>query len=319
MKIQEAAVCGMIILFLVLPGWVGERSAGAVEGSSSRVSHDPVNAPENDPLMIMGFLDRLKAQDSKERKLLEGLGALLSSTQEIDYDTERTIGESLALEAFHRYGLPVDDEELQQYVNVVGVAVARNSLRPGIPYRFVVVDSPLQNAFACPGGIIFISSGLIRTMNTEAQLACVLAHEVAHVGHKHALQSIRRAQFFEGLGKISAVSMKGEKGKQFQSVIGDLQTVLFDRGLDRDMEFEADLSAMETAYRTGYGPNGMIEVLRELRNIESASERKGSWFSTHPDTGQRIDRCLAQLKQYPDWKDMAQLPDRFYQYKKRLK
>jgi beta-barrel assembly-enhancing protease len=247
-------------------------------------------------------------------KLLEGVGTLLSSSKEIDYESERTIGESLALEGFNRYGLPVKNNTLQTYINLVGTAVARNSLRPGIPYRFVVVESPLQNAFSCPGGIIFLSSGLLKSIRTEAQLACVLAHEVGHVGHKHALKSIQRARFFEGIGKITATTMKGDKGRQYESMIGDLQTTLFDRGLDKNMEFEADMAGMETAYRTGYDPSGMLEVLQELQRIESKSQKAGSWFSTHPPLDQRIERCMNKLNTYPDHNDLVKLPQRYVSY-----
>jgi len=259
-----------------------------------------------------------KTRTERRLDLLKGIGTLLSSTQEIDYQSERTIGESLALEGFRRYGMPVKDQLLQKYVNLVGTAVARNSRRPGLPYRFVMVESPLQNAFSCPGGIIFLSSALLKTIHTEAQLACILAHEVAHVGHKHALQSIQRARFFQGVGKITAASMKGEKGQQYGAMIGDLQTVLFDRGLDQNMEFEADLSGMETAYRTGYGPNGMIEVLVELKRLEARSQKRGSWFSTHPPLNQRIGKCENEMRRYRDWRNMAHLPNRFSWYKKRV-
>lgn len=261
---------------------------------------------------------REKSRLERRFDLLQGIGTLLSSTGEIDYKSERTIGESLALEGFKRYGMPVNDPEFQRYVNLVGTAVARNSQRSTIPYRFVVVESSLQNAFSCPGGIIFLSSALIRTIRSEAQLACILAHEVAHVGHKHALQSIKRARFFQGVGKITATTMKGEKGKQFESMIGDLQTILFDKGLDQNMEFEADLTAMETAYRTGYDPNGMIEVLKELKRLESRSQKKGSWFSTHPSLEQRIERCKSRLGRYQDWANLTKLPERFFKYQKRI-
>jgi len=247
----------------------------------------------------------------RQRNILEGIGSILASSGEIDYESERTIGESLALEGFHRYGMPVDNHPLQKYVNLVGHAVAHNSLRPGIPYRFVVVKSSLQNAFSCPGGIIFISSELLNTIKTEAQLACILAHEVAHVGHRHALKSIQRARFFQGVGKITAATMKGDKGKQFGAMIQDLQSILFDRGLDQNMEFEADLTGMETAYRTGYSPNGMIEILTALKRLEAGSQKQGSWFSTHPPLNQRISRCKNQLRRYQDWENMAQLPGRF--------
>ena len=277
-----------------------------------------VRTNDTAPVQLAGLLDKLLDPKSKESKMLSGAVSILGSASEMDYKSERTIGESLALEGFRRYGLPVKDKALQEYVNLVGNAVARNSVRPNIPYNFVVVESPLQNAFSCPGGIIFISSGLLKTIQSEDQLAGVLAHEVAHVGHKHALKSIQRAQFFNGVGKITAATMEGKKGKEFENMIGGLQETLFDKGLDQNMEFEADKSALETAYRTGYDPNGFVEVLKKLQGIQSRSTQKGSWFSTHPPLGQRIGKCQAQLGRYPDGKTLAHLPDRFRQYQKRL-
>lgn len=269
-------------------------------------------------LQFAGLLDKLMDPDSKENKILTGAVSVLGSTSEIDYKSERTIGESLALEGFRRYGLPVKDNSLQEYVNLVGTAVARNSDRPEIPYNFVVVDSPLQNAFSCPGGIIFVSAGLLKTVQSEDQLAGILAHEVAHVGHKHALKSIQRAQLFNGVGKITSATMEGQKGKQFEDMIGGLQDTLFDKGLDQNMEYEADASAMDTAYRTGYDPGGLIQVLIELKRIQAASTQKGSWFSTHPPLQQRIRNCQDQLRRYPDARTLAHLPDRFNRYKKTM-
>ena len=282
------------------------------------VDHQPPKANDKAPVQLAGLLDKLLDPESKESKMLSGAVSVLGSTSEIDYKSERTIGESLALEGFRRYGMPVKDRALQEYVNLVGNAVARNSARPNIPYNFVVVDSPLQNAFSCPGGIIFVSSGLLKTIKSEDQLAGILAHEVAHVGHKHALKSIQRAQFFNGVGKITAATMEGKKGKEFENMIGGLQDTLFDKGLDQTMEFEADTSAMDTAYRTGYDPNGLVQVLKELKRIQSKSTQKGSWFSTHPPLGQRIQNCQDQLRRYPDAKTLAHLPDRFHQYQKRI-
>ena len=158
----------------------------------------------------------------------------------------------------------------------------------------------------------------MKTIQSEDQLAGVLAHEVAHVGHKHALKSIQRAQFFNGVGKITAATMEGKKGKEFENMIGGLQETLFDKGLDQSMEFEADRSALETAYRTGYDPNGFVDVLKELKGIQSRSTQKGSWFSTHPPLAQRISNCENQLRRYPDAKTLAHLPDRFKEYQKRI-
>ena len=262
--------------------------------------------------VLAGFLDSLGDPNSKESKMLLGAKNVLSSSQQMDYKSERAIGERLAVEGFRRYGMPVQNAALQHYVNLVGLAVATNSPRPNIPYRFVVVDSQVQNAFACPGGIIFITSALTKTMQTESQLACILAHEVGHVALRHALKSIQRSQFFSGVGQITAANMKGDKGAQFESMIGDMQNVLFDKGLDQNMEYEADASAMETAYRTGYNPAGLPQTLDALLKQEAGATKKGSWFSTHPPLPSRISKNAAQLKRYPDFKTMAVLAESRY-------
>ena len=256
-------------------------------------------------------LQKLADPESKERKILQGTTKVLSSAQDMDYPTERVIGESLALEGLQRFGKPVSNESLQQYVNLVGNAVAANSKRSTIPYRFAVLDSPVQNAFAAPGGVIFISKAMLGVLENESELAAVLAHEVGHVAGKHAIRSIRRAQFLEGVGTITAANMKGASGKQFESMIGDLQSVLFDKGLDKEMEFEADAAAMETTYRTGYDPRAMISVLKKLQKVQASSEKKGSWFSTHPPLDERIERLEALLKNYPDAGSLAKVKERF--------
>jgi len=262
-----------------------------------------------------GFFDKIQKfadPESKERKIFSGATQVLSSSKEIDYPTERIIGESLALEGLQRFGNPVKNESLQKYVNLVGNAVAVNSKRATIPYQFAVLDSPVQNAFAVPGGIIFVSRALVSILDDESELAAVLAHEVGHVSAKHALKSTQRAQFFEGVGTITAASVRGDKGKKFASAIGDMQTVLFDKGLDKDMEFEADQAAMETNYRTGYDPAAMIRVLEKLQKVEATSkDKKGSWFSTHPPLAERITRLKAQLHKYPGYSSLASVRDRF--------
>ena len=256
-------------------------------------------------------LQKLADPASKERKILSGATQVLSSAKDVDYSTERTIGESLALEGLQRFGMPVNNELLQQYVNLVGNAVARNSKRSTIPYQFAVLDSRVQNAFAAPGGVIFISRALLGVLGSEAELAAVLAHEVGHVAGKHALKSTQRAQFLEGVGTITAATMKADKGKKFESLIGDLQSVLFDKGLDKGMEFEADLASMETLYRTGYDPSALIGVLEKLQKLEASSDKKGSWFSTHPPLDERIARLKGQLKKYPDYATLAKVQGRF--------
>lgn len=275
------------------------------------------------PALAFNLNKFLKSDDKSEDddqlgNILKGTGNILASQQKMDYKSEFAIGESLALEGFRRYGLPVKNKALQNYVNLVGNSVARNSNRPRIPYYFVIVDSELHNAFACPGGIIFVSSALMALMDDEAELAAVLSHEVAHVSHKHALQSLKRAKLMQGVGQVTAASMKGDEGKKVQEMIGGLQTILFDKGLDKNMEYEADASSLAFSYRTGYDPRGMERVLRKLKQKQKGAKEKGSWFSTHPPLESRISKVKTQGRGYADASSMAQVKPRFGRYKAML-
>ena len=209
-----------IILGFTLGVWAQGNSYAASQGKAvfpeDRSLNENTSLSQREPVRIAGLFDKLLDPNSKEGKILQGATSILGSTGEIDYNSERTIGESLALEGFGRYGMPVKNSALQKYVNLVGMSVARNSLRPEIPYSFVVIDSPLQNAFACPGGIIFISSGLLNTIETEAQLAGILAHEVAHVGHKHALKTIQRPAFSKVQGKSPRQPWREKRGNSLR-------------------------------------------------------------------------------------------------------
>jgi predicted Zn-dependent protease len=271
-------------------------------------------------LDIFKLLDpKDESKDMKKAKsIFQGASSILAGSTELDDKSERIIGESLALEGIKHYGLPIENNQLQKYVNLVGTAVARNGVRPLIPYQFVVIESPVYNAFSCPGGIVFISSVLMKAMADEAQLAGVLSHEVSHVGHKHALTSLKRAKFLEGVGKITAATMSEDKGKELQGIIGSLQEVLFDKGLDQQMEYEADLSGMETAYRSGYDPQGFIRVLEMLQTKEASARKQGSWFSTHPPLFSRIAKCTERMNRYPDASKMARVKNRFLQYGQQL-
>lgn len=253
---------------------------------------------------------------NKIKNIFNGTKDIVASQRDIDYDSEFTIGQSLALEGFQRFGLPEKNDRLQNYVNTVGKAVARNATRPDIPYYFVVVNSSIYNAFACPGGIIFVSSELVKHMNSEAELAGVLAHEVGHVSLRHALNTIKRGKFFDGLGKISEATMKGKDSKKVHDIVNGLQDVLFEKGLDKNLEYEADLAALETAYNTGYNPQAFIRVLKMLHTKEKTDNKKGSWFSTHPPLTQRMARCNDMMKKYPDSKNLAEVSKRFLEYRK---
>jgi len=261
------------------------------------------------------------AQKKKEDKKsgleqLFNIGAVvLQATREmmpINYEEERALGQSVAMEVMARHNGGYPNDDLQVYVNKVGLSIARYSDRPNIPYHFAVLNSEKANAFACPGGYIFITAGLVKLIKDEAELAGVLAHEIAHVTEKHALTTIQRNRVLQGIGRITMAALKKDPTlvNQLTSLTTD---VLFNRGVDKEMEFEADRKGTEYTYRTGYDPGGLMRFIRTLQ--EYKGKKQSVWFSTHPDTGDRISKLETKvLPVYGRTKGLAANKERFQRY-----
>ncbi len=221
-------------------------------------------------------------------------GQLTGAFAPMPVETERAIGGSIAVQSLHQQGQLHPSEELQEYVNLVGRAVAENSPRAGFPFAFGVVDREDVNAWAAPGGYIFVTAGLLREMENEAQLAGVLGHEIAHVTEGHLLSIIRRSQRLAGLTDLAEVAA-GRDMSQVRNAVNVGTTTLFERGFDQNMEFDADAAGMEYAALTGYDPQGLVRYLRVLR--ARAGERGGGWLTaTHPPLERRIQRLEARLQ-----------------------
>lgn len=219
----------------------------------------------------------------------------------------RALGECLSLACFQKYGSPHANDDIQKYTSLVGNAVVRNLVNPNHSYHFVVIDSPQYSTFGFPGGIIVISSTLFKSLKTESELACILAHEVSHVHSKHALYSIDKS-------KLTA-----DKGKDnFNSIITQLQSILFEKGLSSTYEFEADKAGMKLAYRTGYNPDGLQKSLERLVSEKTKKQTAGHWITAHPACSDRISGCKKALKQYPDYATMAVNSDRFVSFRNKI-
>ncbi len=256
--------------------------------------------PKQDPQQqqggLIGLGESLGIFDEKTSKVLkQGVGTL-QAFQPIGYEEEKAIGGSLAIEVFDKFGGMHPDATLQKYVNLVGQAVAEVSDRSDIPYHFAVVNTEQPNAFAAPGGYVFVSAGLLRMLENEAQLAGVLGHEIAHITQKHALSTLQRSKVLSGLSGLTMAAMDKDSGL-FDNVINEVSNVLFTRGLDKELEFEADKFGTEFAFRTGYQPAG----LKEFLNVLSASRGKGGsiFLSTHPSPRDRNARLMQILPRYP--------------------
>ena len=193
------------------------------------------------------------------------------------------------------------DEKLQAYVQQVGERVARNSHRSQLNYTFTVVDSPDINAFALPGGYIYIHRGLLAYLGSEAELAAVLGHEVGHVTARHSVQQQSQSTAWGLLGQAVAIGTGVGAAGDVTGLVGNA----FVRGYGRDMELEADGLGAQYLARSGYDPQAMIQVVKVLKNQEDfardqAAERgeaqpSGGYhglFDTHPDNDRRLQQVL---------------------------
>lgn len=191
----------------------------------------------------------------------------------------------------------VQDAEINRYVNVLGDSIARLADDRGIDYTFYVVNAAEVNAFAVPGGYIYVNRGLIERTQNLSQLAGVLGHEIAHVVRRHSVQQMEKAQG-ANLGVILGCTLINVCGSQAaQAAIQVGGSALFAK-FGRDDEREADRDAVVNVVRTGIHPRGVPEMfqilLAEKSRNPSAVE---SWFSTHPGEEERIQETQAVIGQ----------------------
>ncbi|MFQ5450526.1 MAG: M48 family metalloprotease [Nitrospinaceae bacterium] len=244
---------------------------------------------------LIGLGESLGIFDKKTSKILKQSVTTLKAFQPIGYEEEKAIGGSLAVEVFNRFGGMYLNPRLQRYITLVGKSVAEVSGRPDIDYFFAVLNTEQANAFATPGGYVFVSVGLLRLLKNEAQLAGVLGHEIAHITRKHALQTLQRGKVLQGLSSLTLTAMN-KNPALFDKVINEVSDILFTRGLDKNLEFEADKYGTEYAYRLGYFPAGLKDFIRILGKARSG--QKSIFLSTHPSPGERYTRLTRLLPRY---------------------
>lgn len=179
------------------------------------------------------------------------------------------------------------DPAWQAYVQSVGARLAKASERPDLPWSFAVVDVPAVNAFALPGGYIYITRGLLAHLDSEAEMAGVLGHEIGHVTARHAARAYTR-QASVGIG-AAVTSIFFPEAAPYASAAQTGLGVLFLK-YDRNQEVQSDSLGVRYASKAGWQPSGMSGVLETLGRIGAASDRRGipNWLSTHPQPADRV-------------------------------
>lgn len=230
---------------------------------------------------------RKLAMTGKPKKIIAlVLLLLVTATPVIAANEEDKIGQAAAAQILGAAPL-IDTKSVQKYLNLVGSSVLSAS---GTSYRwrFAAIKSDAVNAFAAPGGYVLVSVGLLKILESEDELAFVLAHEAAHVYRKHHYTVVKRQQLVDQAAK-NLESLDKDEGL---SVLSSLSGQMYARGLDKGAEYEADRLGVQAMTQAGYDPAAALNVLEKLMALQGNDPRAELLFSTHPSPASRIDQLI---------------------------
>jgi predicted Zn-dependent protease len=244
---------------------------------------------------VLTALEQVTDEESAEGKLIRGANRLRKSFQDLDPSEEHFIGRSVAAQilAMPEYPL-LADPAVDGYVQRVGLAVAMTNdgvRRPFLDYRFAVLDTAEVNAFACPGGTILVTRGLIAKADSEDELAAILAHEIAHVTLRHGVAAIQQANLTQAFNYLAAgaaqAALSDEDLQQltevFDGSVKDIVNTLILSGYSREAEAAADQLGREFLAGAGYDPQALSRVLARMDDAGG----QGGMFATHPAASDR--------------------------------
>jgi predicted Zn-dependent protease len=249
-------------------------------------------------------------RDLNLNRLVDTVKTVSKATREIPQDEEMQIGRDVAARLLGAAPL-VADARVQRYVNNVGRWLASQSERADLPWQFGVLEAPQLNAFAVPGGTIFITRGLLEKMTSEAELAGVLSHEIAHVLKKHHLKAIQKGAFASLGGQAASAAFNDMNAEARQKLVA-FGTEMYSRGLDKGDELEADRLGVVIAARGGYDAYGLPAVLQTLQGMSAQDSSVALMFKTHPAPGERLDALGNGMQPTLEaYSGQAQLRERF--------
>ncbi|MBI5641289.1 MAG: M48 family metalloprotease [Nitrospirae bacterium] len=254
-------------------------------------------------LMLLAGCSSVGLQDvSKHMDMLTTTAsAAQKASRPITDEEEYYIGRAVAARILSSFSLS-KNRKLSEYVNHVGLSISLHSEKPHTHggYHFAILESTEMNAFACPGGTIFVTKGMVNAAKSEDELAAVLAHEIAHVNHRDGISAIKKSRWTEALTIIGTKAAR-EYGSQglsqlttiFEGSIDDIVKTLVVNGYGRSQEYDADKTALDYLSKAGYDPSALKAFLDRIIAGGKASE--GGIMKTHPATTDRIGNVMENM------------------------
>ena len=269
---------------------MNRRTGGPADRRTGAPAHRGTGIALVAVALLFALARPAQAQDWRDRlrRVVGGAASIVQTLLPISTDKEIEIGRGIAATIAGRYPI-VQDEALTTYVNLVGLTVAGEAPRPDVTYRFAVLETPDVNAFAAPGGYIFVTRGALALMESEAELAGVLAHEVGHVNRRHVIEGIRKASFMSEVRDQAGIS-----GAVLDRAVGAGANVLFS-GYSRADEAEADSLGVLYAASAGYAASGLPTFVSHL-NRHAGEGPLAEIVATHEPPEARIQRLQRMIQ-----------------------
>jgi beta-barrel assembly-enhancing protease len=254
---------------------------------------------------------------SQAESLKKSTAAVSKSLEEFTPEQEYYIGRTVGAVVLSKYPAYSNDQ-INDYVNKLGQTLAAASDKPEIfnGYHFLVLNSDDINAFATPGGHVFITRGLLKCCPSEDALAAILAHEIGHILLRHGMQSIEKARTTQALTVLATEGAKtfgsadvAQLTDSFSGVITDIVNTMINNGYSRTFEYQADEVSIKLVKRVGYNPEGLIDVLKIM---DTKLKKGGTDFAkTHPAPQDRIKELQSHGQQFTQVAEPASRSQRF--------
>jgi len=226
-------------------------------------------------------------------RLLQKGAQVAAALVPISDEEEVQLGRGVAARVVARYGIDYD-QQATYYLNLLGTALAQRSPRPNIAYHFAVLNTDDVNAYACPGGFIFVTRGALNMVRDEAELAAVLAHEIGHVTGRHIVKALQRSEVMKAGADLAGEALASGAGELFSQMVDVATDALF-KGLDKKDEYDADTRAVALLDRVGYDYPAMFDVLKLLDQRRKAGQAK-VLARTHPAPRDRMRRLKQAMR-----------------------